>query len=171
MVLDLKFIQIIPFLKDFSPKVKLTVGVEVLPLKVKYIKDHFALTQWVEKVFSNGQMEDYILESFPVVKDVVKVYICGQTAKYTMENSKMMIAMELVNFIILMVNVTKATGKMVKNTEKASTFGQMVQNMLLFIQMERKRRKENWMGLQFPWKNWRKLMVTSKKELKMLKVL
>jgi hypothetical protein len=97
----------------------------------------------VEKVFSNGLMEDYILESFQAAKRLEKVYTCGQTAKYTMENSKMMIAMELVNFIILMVNVTKAAGKMEKNMEKGFTFGQMVQNMLLFIQMERKRRKEN----------------------------
>ena len=143
MVLDLKFIQIILFLKDFLQKVKLMVGEEVLHLKGKYIKDHFALTQWVEKVFSNGQMEDYILESFQVAKRLEKVFICGLTAKFMMESSKMMIVMELVSFIILMVNVTKVAGKMEKNMEKVFTFGQTVQNMPLFTQMERKRRREN----------------------------
>lgn len=98
-------------------------------------------------------MEDYILASSQVAKDVEKVYTCGPTAKFMMENLKMMIVMELVNFIILMVNVTKAIGKMEKNMEKVSTFGQMVQNILLCMQMERKKKKENWMGLQYQWRN------------------
>jgi len=124
-------------------KDKLTDGVEVSLLKVKFIKDHFYLIVCAEQAFSNGLMDDFIMDHFKEGKNWVRVFICGLTVKSMMENLKMMIAMDLEFCITQMENDLRVLGKTVKRTERECMFGQMEQSTIVYMRMVRRRIRVN----------------------------
>lgn len=152
MVMDSKFIQTMPCLREVLLKVRLMAGVEVLHLKVKFFKDPLYLTLCVVRVCTNGLMDAYILELFKQVKKPGRVYTCGQMDKHTKENLKVTIVTVLVFYITLTENDMKVCGKMERNMEEEAIFGRMAQDSHVFILTERRKKRASSKVQQYQFK-------------------
>jgi hypothetical protein len=89
-------------------------------------------------------MAEYMRAIFYKEKNMEKEDIFGQTDKYMRVNSKMIIALVLELFFILMEKDSKEIGRMAKKVVKVLIFSLMDLLTLLYIKQVKKQGRQKW---------------------------
>ena len=155
MVEDSKFLEERLFTKVIFRMENVMAQGEQYQVQEKYTKECSWTMLWKAKASFIGQMVEFMKESTIMERDMDMVSSSGQTEMYMKENSSKTTVWALVYFITLMVVDMKETGRTERNMAREPTFIQVVKCILVYMQMEPKKLKENSLTLQQMLKKFR----------------